>query len=432
MNFYWLLIIPVLGAVITIHEMGHYFAARWLGIRVLEFGFGLPPRLFAVRRGAIDYSINWVPAGGFVKILGENGDSTEPDSFACAAAWKRTVILAAGPLMNAVLALVIFVALALTGVREVNAPLTGVATVTPGEPAYVGGMLPGDHILSVNGFAVSSSDEIHTRSYENAGKPTTFVVERNGTQVSLKITPKASQPYLGIFFQYWVSPIKVVNSETGDAAERAGFKLGDEVVRLNNTPVDNLPLLINLIDKTPNRIDLTVRRDGREIGPFTLGIQSGMQKSYLLRLFRTYTIVHHGPFEAFGEAVVNTWDVIIHVPSLIFQAFTRDLKSFHLAGPLGLTQLVGEVAQENGINGLVRFVALLSVSLFLINLLPLPALDGGRLVFILIEMMRGGRRLTPEREQTINFIFSSLLLLFIVFITVFDAVRMIRGGRMLQ
>jgi regulator of sigma E protease len=432
MSFYWLLIIPILGAVVTIHELGHYFAARWLGIRVLEFGVGLPPRLFCVRRREIDYSLNWVPAGGFVKILGENGDSTEPDSFCCAPAWKRIIILAAGPLMNAVLALVIFALLAFAGVREVSAPLTGVGSVTRGEPASLGGMMPGDHILSINAQAVSSSEEIHALSYENAGKPTQFVVERDGQPVTLTVTPKSSQPYLGIFFQYWVSPVKAVNLEPGSPAERAGLKAGDEVIKLNDTPVNNLPLLVNLIDNSPRPISLTVRRDGREAGPFTLDTQSGVQKSSLLRLFRPYSVAHHNPISAFNESVANTADVIVHVPSLIIQAFTRDSKNFHLAGPLGLTQLVGEVAQENGINGLLRFAAMLSVSLFLINLVPLPALDGGRLFFILVEFARGGRRLTPQREQTIQFIFSSMLILFIVFITVFDAVRMMRGGRMLR
>jgi regulator of sigma E protease len=432
MSFYWLLIIPVLGVVITIHELGHYFAARWLGVRVLEFGFGLPPRIFAVRRSGIEYSINWIPAGGFVKILGENGDSDEPDSFARASAWKRIVILGAGPLMNAVLALLIFAGISVSGIREVDAPLTGVLSVTLGQPADAGGMRPGDHIVSVDGATVSSSDEIHARSYANAGRPTEFVVERDGQRVPLTISPNASQPYLGIYFQYWVSPTKVVNLEPGSAADKAGLKLGDEVARINDTPVNNLPFLIHLIDNTPTAINLTVQRDCKEVGPITLDVQSGLRKAYLLGLLRPYRITHNNPFSDLGAAVVGTWDVIIHIPSLIVQAFTHDSKDFHLAGPLGIGQSVGEATQENGVKGLLMFVALLSVSLFLINLLPLPALDGGRLLFILIELLRGGRRLTPARESTLNFAFMLMLFLFLIFITVFDALRLMQGGRMLR
>jgi regulator of sigma E protease len=432
MSFYWLLVIPVLGVVITIHELGHYFAARWSGVRVLEFGFGLPPRIFAVRRGEIEYSVNWIPAGGFVKILGENGDSDEPDSFTRASAWKRIVILAAGPMMNAVLALLIFAGISASGIREVDAPLTGVLSVTPGQPAGAGGMRPGDHIVSVGGVPVASSDEVHARSYVNAGRPTEFVVERDGRRVPLTISPNASQPYLGIYFQYWVSPVKVVNLEPGSVADKAGLKLGDEIAGVNGTPVNNLPLLIHLVDNTPAAISLTVRRDGEEVAPVTLDVQSGLRKAYLLGLLRPYRVVHNNPLVDLGGAVAGTWDVIVHIPSLIVQAFTHDSKDFHLAGPLGIGQSVSEATQENGVKGLLMFVALLSVSLGLINFLPLPALDGGRLLFILIELLRGGRRLTPTRESTLNFAFMSLLFLFLIFITVFDALRLIQGGRMLR
>src|SRR6476659_10687553 len=112
MNFSWLWIVPVLGSLVFIHELGHFVTARLLGIRVEEFGIGFPPRMFAVRRNGIDYSINWLPIGGFVKILGENGDSDDPASFGRAAAWKRIIVLAAGSFMNILLALLIFSAMA--------------------------------------------------------------------------------------------------------------------------------------------------------------------------------------------------------------------------------------------------------------------------------------------------------------------------------
>ena len=105
MDLNWLWVVPVLGVLIVVHEMGHFFTAIWLGIKVEEFGIGFPPRLFAIRRKGIDYSINLLPIGGFVKITGENGDSDDPKSFGKAAAWKRIIVLAAGSFMNLVLAL---------------------------------------------------------------------------------------------------------------------------------------------------------------------------------------------------------------------------------------------------------------------------------------------------------------------------------------
>src|SRR5438045_8225767 len=118
MNFYWLWIVPVLGVLVIGHEMGHFFAARWLGIKVEEFGIGFPPRAFAIRRNGIDYSLNWLPIGGFVKILGENGDSEDPASFGRAPAWKRIIVLAAGSFMNVRFAFTILRRMPLSGTSE--------------------------------------------------------------------------------------------------------------------------------------------------------------------------------------------------------------------------------------------------------------------------------------------------------------------------
>src|SRR5438045_8862516 len=117
MNFYWLWIVPVLGVLVIVHEMGHFFTARWLGIKVEEFAIGFPPRAFAIRRNGIDYAVNWLPLGGYVKIVGENGDSDDPRSFGKAPAWQRIIVLAAGSTMNLLLAIIIFHALSISGVQ---------------------------------------------------------------------------------------------------------------------------------------------------------------------------------------------------------------------------------------------------------------------------------------------------------------------------
>src|SRR5438477_5667326 len=148
MDFSWLWIVPVLGVLVIVHELGHFVSARLLGIKVEEFGLGFPPRIFAIRRNGIDYSLNWLPIGGFVKIVGENGDSDDPASFGRAPAWKRIIVLAAGSFMNVLLALIIFTGLAVSGTREL-ANSTGVSQVMPDQPAARAGMLPGDRIVSV-------------------------------------------------------------------------------------------------------------------------------------------------------------------------------------------------------------------------------------------------------------------------------------------
>src|SRR5215212_9271465 len=156
MDFSWLWIVPVLGLLVLVHEAGHFFSARFFGIRVEEFGIGLPPRMFAVRRNGIDYSINWLPIGGFVKILGENGDSEAPDSFGHAPAWQRIIVLAAGVTMNIITALVLFFIFFMMG-KEVAAgpPLIGDVTDANG-PAAQAGIKANDIVLAINGTPLTS------------------------------------------------------------------------------------------------------------------------------------------------------------------------------------------------------------------------------------------------------------------------------------
>src|SRR5215212_6600306 len=144
MDFSWLWIVPVLGLLVLVHEAGHFFSARFFGIRVEEFGIGLPPRAFAIHRNGIDYSINWLPIGGFVKILGENGDSEAPDSFGNAPAWQRIIVLVAGVTMNMLTALILFfLAFTLFG-KTVEGGVARIRDVSAGGPAAVGGLLADD------------------------------------------------------------------------------------------------------------------------------------------------------------------------------------------------------------------------------------------------------------------------------------------------
>src|SRR5918997_1448675 len=171
MDFGWLWVVPVLGVLIVVHELGHFLTAIWLGIKVEEFGIGFPPRAFAIRRNGIDYSLNWLPIGGFVKIVGENGDSDDPASFGRAPAWKRIIVLAAGSTMNLLLAIIIFAGMSIAGTREVDAPYTGVASVLDNQPAELAGIRPGDRIVSVNGQLVGIDTDVRALSKANQGKP---------------------------------------------------------------------------------------------------------------------------------------------------------------------------------------------------------------------------------------------------------------------
>jgi regulator of sigma E protease len=432
MDFNWLWVVPILGILIIVHEMGHFFSAIWLGIKVEEFGIGFPPRMFAIRRNGIDYSMNWLPIGGFVKITGENGDSDDPRSFGKAPAWKRIIVLAAGSFMNLLLALVIFTSMAIAGTRELDttqAPLVGVGTMTQGQPAQVSGMQPGDKIVAVAGTPVASDLEIRTQSSRHAGQPTIYTVLRDGKTVDLTVTPNQSTPYLGVLLTPWMPSPKVDNVRAGGVADVAGLKNGDVIISVNGEPVDNTAKATYLIGQSKTPIELIVQRNGEQLGPITVAPSSS--SSYEFYLYRPFRMVYYSPSEALGRALENTWAVVASIPQGIGQMFAGRSDTVGVTSIVGIGQLTGEVAQEAGINGLLNLTALLSISLFMINLLPLPALDGGRLLFIFIELLRGGRRIAPEKEGMVHFAGMVVLLFLMVVITFFDISRLFQGVRLL-
>ena len=430
MDFSWLWVVPVLGILIIVHEMGHFFTAIWLGIKVEEFGIGFPPRVFAIRRKGIDYSLNLLPIGGFVKITGENGDSDDPRSFGKAPAWKRIIVLAAGSAMNLLLALLIFAGMAISGTREIDtslAPMTGIASVTKDAPAYDAGIQVGDKIVKVAGQPVASDEEIRTLSSRNGGKPTVYTVLRGGKEVDLTVTPNTVSPYLGVGLFAWYSPAVVDNVREGGVAARAGLRNGDVITSINGQPVDNNISAEYLIGTSEGPVKLEVQRSGE---PLTVTIDKGSGR-FDFGVFEPIRTVYYSPTEAMGRALKTTWDVVASIPTGIAQALTGGAQGPGVTSIVGIGQLTGEVAQEAGINGLLNLTALLGISLFMINLLPLPALDGGRLLFILIELLRGGRRIAPEKEGMVHFAGMVLLLALMAIITFFDVSRLFQGARLL-
>jgi regulator of sigma E protease len=417
----------VLGVLIVVHELGHFLTAIWLGIKVEEFGIGFPPRAFAIRRNGIDYSLNWLPIGGFVKITGENGDSDDPRSFGKAPAWKRIIVLAAGSTMNLLLALLIFTGTAVAGTQQVDAPFTAVGGVIENSPAARGHMQAGDRIIAVNGQPISNDTELRTASRANLGKPTKYTVDRFGQRVDLTITPEGEPP-LGINLGFAISPVRVGEVRPNSVASQAGLQPGDVIVEVNGTPVSIDAQASYLLGSSKTSPTVTVERNGRRVGPLTLNVGSGSQpRSYGFTLDRPITTVYYSPAEALGRALNSTWDVITSIPRGIAQALAGSSQGPGVTGVVGISQLTGEVAQETGFNGLLTLTALLGISLFMINLMPLPALDGGRLLFIFIEMLRGGRRVAPEKEALVHFAGMVVLLGLMALITFFDVQRLLSG-----
>ncbi len=422
MNLAWLWIFPVLGSLVLIHELGHFVTARLLGIRVEEFGLGFPPRMFAIRHNNIDYSLNWLPIGGFVKILGENGESSAPDSFGAQPAWKRIIVLAAGSTMNILMALVLLIALGILGERVADNTKVGFAQITPNNPAARANLQVGDLLLAVNGTPIDSTNAAQDLLAGNTGKTVQLTIDHAGVQRTIQVTLNPSKPALGVVLDAAVAPVRAAAPTAGSAAAQSGLRAGDVVTAVNGKPTPSTLAINSTLATLPDgSVMLTVMRNGA-----TVDLQGQVSKGQLGGF--AYQIPSHIQTYSAGEAVVRGFaevgDLVRRIAdglvTLVTGLFTGRSEAGGVTGVVGIAQLTGEVAQESGATGLLKLTALLGINLFLINLLPLPALDGGRLLFIFVELLRGGRKIAPEKEGMVHAIGLATFLVLMLIIAFLD------------
>ncbi len=347
----------ILIGLIVVHEVGHFVAAKLTGVRVMEAGLGYPPRIWGKEfRGTI-YSINLIPLGGFVRMLGEE-DPSDSASLAAKPAWARLIVLGAGSAMNFALPFILFT-ISFMIARDVSVGLTQIAQVMDGSPAQEAGLREGDVIFAINGHEVRNIQEVGTQIRLNLGETVTMRV-RSGTE--FKEVP---------VYARW-SPPTYIDAE------------GEE-----------------------NRQGPT----GIMIAP----LHPGMTESESFPLW-----------EAFPKSIETTFQVLTLARNEVISWF-KGGGAPKVAGPVGIAQVTGEVVEAGGYRPLLDFAALLSINLAIINILPLPMLDGGRIMFVLMEVVRRGKRVAPEKEALVHFIGLVLILTLAVVIAYFDVVRVLRG-----
>ena len=390
----WLLIVPVLGFLIFIHELGHFATAKWFGIKVTEFGFGFPPRIFGVRYKGTVYSLNWIPLGGFVRMVGEE-DPSHPRSFAGQARWKRAIVLVSGSVMNLAFPIVVF-AILFTLPHDTVVGTVTISGVSPGSPAQEAGLRPGDQVLEVEGKRVENHYDLVQTIMGRLGRPTEFAIRRGLIVTGLAFSPELAPVDKVTITPRLRPPEHVVVEEVTDPSTE-----------------------MSLRDARNVDPDAQV---GDRIRQGAIGVIIGTANPKIVK--RSYPVWDSVPM-AFGRA----WDVLTLTQATL-TSWARGGPDPGITGPVGIAQVTGEIAEEIpniGFSPMFEFVALISISLGIVNLLPIPALDGGRLLFVGIEWARRGKRISPQREGFVHMIGFALLIGLIVAMSYRDVVRIIAG-----
>ena len=393
----WLLIVPVLALLIFVHELGHFATAKMFGIKVTEFGFGFPPRIFGIPFRGTVYSLNLIPLGGFVKMVGEE-DPSDPDSFARHSVLKRLIVLSAGSIMNFVLPVVIFTVLLMLPHEALVGGSVVITSVAPGSPAEQAGLRGGDTILAVDGEPVISPGELVSAVRDRSGRPIELSLRRASRVMGLSQSPELAT-YEAVSVTPRISPprLKVVEEVTDPSSE------------------------VGLSDARRYDPNLDV---GDTMTQGAIGVMIGLANPK----FGTKT-------EPIWSAVPNAVRMIWAVLSFTWGGITEGVATRSnpgIAGPVGIAHATGEMVEELGVSWVFRIAALLSVSLGVVNLLPIPALDGGRIVFVVLEFLRRGKRISPQREGLIHLVGFVVIIGLIIAITYSDIVTIVNGESFLR
>jgi len=381
----------VLGVLIFVHELGHFLAARRLGIRVLTFSLGFGPKILKFTRGDTEYCVSAVPLGGYVKMAGESPDdprSGAPDEFLSKTKWERFQVLIMGPVMNILLAVVVL-AIVLAQGAELPAyleqpPVVGV--VDAGSPAERSGIRAGDRIVTVDGERVDTWDraEIAVKMRPNRKVPVT--VERDGRTLAFDVqsTSEGRWEAGAIGVTPMMRPMARA-LERNDPAAKAGMKPGDVVVAVNGERMSSTQALTTAIrGNAGKQIDLLISRNGAEqhlaVTP-TLKENRGWIGITIVAETRSFT---PGPFEAIRMSVVQNATSGVMIFKILGGLFTGATSVRQLQGPVGIAQLSGESA-EAGFIQLLSLMAVISLNLGLLNLMPVPVLDGGHILIMALE-----------------------------------------------
>jgi regulator of sigma E protease len=434
----------VLGFMILIHEFGHFAVAKLLGVRVEQFAIGFGKRLVGFRKGDTDYRINILPLGGYVKMSGENpmddraliDGKPDPAEFMSHSRWHRFLIAIAGPSMNILLAIFLLTAVYMVHYeypvfRDKPAVIEGVKRDSPAAQA---GLQRGDRIVKVDGIENPTWEQLQPRVWLSPNQPLSVTIQRGDQTFQKTIIPQAiTSSEVGSAGWFPEEPVIVDRVEADTPAAKVGMQEGDRILAMEGQPLDSIEAMIDQLQQTKDKpVDLTVLRGNQTLTfrmtPVLSKTEDPKEKRYRLGfLNKSEMKVTTLPFpQALSLSLEQNKKYSLLILELAKKILQGKVSPRAVSGPIGIAQDAGYAAQQKGWTPLMELTAGISLNLGIFNLLPIPILDGGVILFLFIEglMRRDVSLRIKERVYQAAFVF---LVLFAVMVIYNDLMKTLPG-----
>ena len=441
----------VLTVVVFFHELGHFLVARWCGVTVTTFSIGFGKELFAwVDRSGTRWRVAAIPLGGYVRFLDDANAASAPSednleqlteeekkgAFQTKPLWQRAAVVSAGPLANFLLAIVIYSSVnAIVGVRQTSPVFDA---VEKGSPAEKAGIRPGDRVVSIDGAEIESYNDLARVIFPSPGREFDIGIERDGKRLNFNVTAEQKEfdDDIGVTVKYGdigarpAHPPRVGGIVKGQPADRAGMRSGDLVTRIGDTPIRTFDDIVQTVRNSPGReIEVEALRDGKKMifqmtpVPVVVEQESGASVQHV-RIGIAVALPEPRPVslaKAIQLGVTETWlnisQTLTGLRDIVLQRQSAD----QMGGPIMMAEVTARFV-DRGIEPLLRWTAFISTIIGLLNLLPIPILDGGHLLFYAIEAVR--RRPLSQRMQEVSFQIGFVLVMsLIVYVNLNDLIR---------
>ena len=422
----------VLGVLVFVHELGHFLVARWYGVRVITFSLGFGKKLLKFTRGGTEYCVSIIPLGGYVKLAGEtvsDQPAGEPDEFLSKSKWIRFQVYLAGPVMNLALALIV---LALVRSQGADLPIAAtspvvVGAVTAGSPAEQAGVKPGDRVIAIDGRDIPNWQALNLAVLPRPDRQLDVTIDRAGDRLTMKITPAAVTKYrVGVLGVQPVRRPEVLGVTAGNPAENAGLKRSDVILSVGGDRGLSREEIIKKIQKNgPVPLVFTVEREGQVLDiPITPEGREGATTIGAYIAPEEFEHVDPTLLQAFGISWNENLEATRQIGTTLAGLFTRDTPVNQLMGPVAIAELSAVTASVSWLS-LFELMATISLNLGLLNLLPIPILDGGQIAILGLEGLFR-RDMSIRVKEAILLAGAAVIILLMVTVIFNDVARLIR------